>query len=473
MKDRLKNIFEETECLPEDLMWAYLDDKLDAKAKHQVELHLASCELCADAVEGMRLFDNREKTEEILKEVGAKLGNNPISINRKRNWLNYRWSIAAAVVLLLVSGIVFLFLDKEKDKGEKLFSEQFEPYQEKKAEQKPDSNLTKDEKLANKETSKNDQGLVADIPANEQKPINGVFNGDKSIALKPAEERNKANANPPDAAPTQPKVNSGYMAQKNANAEMQYEKSEDYAVAIPPKSPMADEVKLEEKNKDKSTYRNGKAGDSLIGVVSLTDRQSLSDKEGWAMHNKEALGGNNNLSYAPPTVPTKNHVELKEKKKSKGESKQKALPAPNINSNVGNVDNNNNEITTVTQTATFSWTNGNSFLDSAMNKYKLKDYQGAIVLFEKVLVNDPNNYYALFYSGVTYLSVNNPDKAIANLNQVLNNVDGEYFEASQWYKALAFIKKGNKKEAKTLLKNLESSNGNFKIKAQETLKELK
>lgn len=109
----------------------------------------------------------------------------------------------------------------------------------------------------------------------------------------------------------------------------------------------------------------------------------------------------------------------------------------------------------------------------AMEKYEKKNYSGAIEEFEKILAKDPDNYNALFYSSVSYLSTGQTDKAITNLNKILEKKDGEFYDAAQWYLSLAYIKKKDSLNARKVLMEVQK---NFKSKyqkqADETLKKM-
>src|SRR5437870_4128571 len=62
-----------------------------------------------------------------------------------------------------------------------------------------------------------------------------------------------------------------------------------------------------------------------------------------------------------------------------------------------------------------------SIAGGAMSKYDKQDYAGAIPDFETTLKKNPNDEQALYYSAVSYMSIGQPDKAITNLNKILQN----------------------------------------------------
>ena len=70
MSDSLKHIiFTETDCISEQTMFDYIDNKLSAKERHIVEKHMLDCELCSDAMEGLEIVRDRNRISIINKTV--------------------------------------------------------------------------------------------------------------------------------------------------------------------------------------------------------------------------------------------------------------------------------------------------------------------------------------------------------------------------------------------------------------------
>ena len=112
-------------------------------------------------------------------------------------------------------------------------------------------------------------------------------------------------------------------------------------------------------------------------------------------------------------------------------------------------------------------------IDGAMIKYDKQDYTGAVTDFEQTLKQNPVDEKALFYSAVSYLSLGQPDKAVANLNKVLQNKNSGYYDDAQWYLSLAYIKKKDAKNARGNLMELKSnSRSKYQKQAIETLDEM-
>lgn len=110
----------ESDCLCEQEMFDYVDNKLPSLHMNRVEKHLLDCEMCADAVEGLSILQNRNKlgeTRDLIK-LKVKAGNAKeakiISLWKEHK---VKLSIAASVLLLIgVSGIVSLHIKENNSK---------------------------------------------------------------------------------------------------------------------------------------------------------------------------------------------------------------------------------------------------------------------------------------------------------------------------------------------------------------------
>lgn len=111
-----KNLFNETECLSEQTLLAYIDNKLSPEQLYHVEKHLVDCELCADAIEGLSLVNNRTiiaDTKKLVKDTfstGQKKEHKVIRLD-----FSYKLLAAASVALLICSlFVVNHFLNKNE-----------------------------------------------------------------------------------------------------------------------------------------------------------------------------------------------------------------------------------------------------------------------------------------------------------------------------------------------------------------------
>jgi periplasmic protein TonB len=115
MSEELKyKLYNPGDCIPEQTMFDYIDNKLSPKEQHMVEKHLIDCDLCADALEGLKLLKNRKRIADLNLAVRERIA----APEKKTVILNMRIVIsAAAAVILFIGGIYFFqnFTASEKE----------------------------------------------------------------------------------------------------------------------------------------------------------------------------------------------------------------------------------------------------------------------------------------------------------------------------------------------------------------------
>jgi protein TonB len=106
MSDSKNKIFISTDCIPEQTLFDYIDNKLSAKENNAVEKHLLDCELCSDALEGLKLVKDRTRIRVINQKVKEFIAPGH---DKKVVTINYRLITAIAAGLALLIGSVFFF----------------------------------------------------------------------------------------------------------------------------------------------------------------------------------------------------------------------------------------------------------------------------------------------------------------------------------------------------------------------------
>jgi len=102
----------------------------------------------------------------------------------------------------------------------------------------------------------------------------------------------------------------------------------------------------------------------------------------------------------------------------------------------------------------------------AMQNYSEGRYNEALALFDEA----DNNMTVKFYSGISYLEIEDVEKAIIAFQSVIDNKDNLFIEQAEWYLALCYLKMDNTKEAISFFKSISTSDGFFNNKASEILK---
>lgn len=107
----------------------------------------------------------------------------------------------------------------------------------------------------------------------------------------------------------------------------------------------------------------------------------------------------------------------------------------------------------------------------AVYYYERKDYQESNDYFEKVLIEDPDNVTALFYSGNALLAMGEHPEASERFRKVISLNRGLDVQA-KWYLALCLFRSGDTSSMKPLLKEIAESNTTYSQRANELLKAL-
>ncbi|MCY7408688.1 MAG: hypothetical protein LH473_00300, partial [Chitinophagales bacterium] len=128
MKEKLNDILKTSDDhISENILFGYVRQQLSATEVRKVEEHLADCELCSDALEGMMQSADLSKAHTQLSSVKKSI-HKKYQGNEVRNMFPFTRSLAiAATILLLAVSAWFIEFQLEKD-SQKIFTDQFEPY---------------------------------------------------------------------------------------------------------------------------------------------------------------------------------------------------------------------------------------------------------------------------------------------------------------------------------------------------------
>lgn len=419
MKNNLNNIFSESECLSEEMLYKYLEDKLTAKEKYIVENHLQSCEFCSDALEGLSLLKNVEEAKSMIGEIKNEIINKSFTKKNKIIWFDYRVKLAVAASIILLIGISFLLRYYFKRESENKIALNSSPKSEAIYKELIKTDTSKigiqKEKIIQKDFEEG-KGIISEKLKNIETGKSQVY-GDGYLIVDDTRANRKA-----------------LTDEQNRNENVIIPKAENKEIAL-----------LESAEKKQDTVTTAINQENVI----IKDEVS------------------NNVTLAENVITQKNYAGLeksaetkeKEKTESKVESEDKkgalnqTSPAMTGQTDFGKTDN--------------------DVLNDALLKFNSKDFVAAIPLLEQILSHNPDNYKSLYYAGVSYFNLNNAAKAIIYFDKVLKNKKGEFYNDAQWYKALALIKNENINEAKKLLIKIYNEGGSYKSQADEKLKEMK
>ncbi len=452
-------IFAPTECLSEEMLTKYVSGKLSSAQKHEVEKHLTDCDMCADAAEGLAMVADKNRISQITSELNKKIMNRAGAKKETKVIFlqQYRTQLAVAASVVVLLGLVWFFRSNmsmkelSPESSEKIFADKFEPYP-----------AASEEEESNRVPSE----MPATEPDAVQEPMKSEARADKSSVedQRSGEEEITATSK---------------LSEEDNKNEEGYSQS-----VMPEKKPAApktsapqgdvlarDEIVLQDRSE--STTKQAAPQKPVFAVTSTTGTSAgakdnaKKDKEADNRELKEA-----EKQQLEQVALQSNPKSAKQRAKSKKSAEEE--PAPMQQQEVsGNVAVTEAAVVKMdsVQSGTATVTDDS---DLAMQKYEQKDYVGAAMDFEAALKNDPNNYNALFYSAVSYLSTGETDKAITNLNKVLEKKDGDLYDAAQWYISLAYIKKKDTQKARKNLTELQQNpKSKYQKQADETLKEMR
>lgn len=111
-------------------------------------------------------------------------------------------------------------------------------------------------------------------------------------------------------------------------------------------------------------------------------------------------------------------------------------------------------------------------LAEALESYNAKNFAEAVSRFEQYLKENPNDYQAWFYFGVSQLAAGKNSDAVTSFDVVIDRKI-IFRDSAEWYKALALIKLNDASGARKLLSQIASTEGHdYREKADALLREL-
>lgn len=113
------DLFTTSGCLTKDALKRYSSDQLTNLQKEEVDGHLASCELCSDALEGLQLLSDPQKLDKAVLEINENL---KITLtkqqSKKETFQNRFFYIGAAASIIILIGFSYYLQDSLSPKSE-------------------------------------------------------------------------------------------------------------------------------------------------------------------------------------------------------------------------------------------------------------------------------------------------------------------------------------------------------------------
>jgi tetratricopeptide (TPR) repeat protein len=109
----------------------------------------------------------------------------------------------------------------------------------------------------------------------------------------------------------------------------------------------------------------------------------------------------------------------------------------------------------------------------AVCQYLAKDFRSARTSFDSVLIQNPADNKALFFSGISSMELKDYQIASARFEKIIQNGNSLYIEQAEWYSGLALLAINDRKNALTHFRSLVKSNGFNASKARLIIGEMK
>ncbi|UYQ94719.1 zf-HC2 domain-containing protein [Chitinophaga horti] len=101
MNDNFRDIFVETSCVSQQELLDYLQGRLSDADRHRVEMHVADCPFCSDALEGLSAIPEKEKIPAVIRQMKWKVLQNLRRKNRRKRSKEFYTSLAVTTLIIL------------------------------------------------------------------------------------------------------------------------------------------------------------------------------------------------------------------------------------------------------------------------------------------------------------------------------------------------------------------------------------
>jgi TolA-binding protein len=430
----------------------YAGGKLSRDEMYLVEKHLAGCDLCSDALEGLSNVKNRSRLQKIFTSINNLIDKRTQAKSGMLLYVDFRVKMAVAAIFISVFGITILFKYLLNDQKKDMMALR-----------------TEKEGPAAIEKSK-DKEKVADSIASPEQDAKTISSGEKIqplVAVNDQENEKLETTNKDQPTAT---MISESSADGQGSAE---QKAATTYFWSPQKDETAGKVANENYRSIEKVNEAVKAP-VFAGNKSAPDRSLVTD----------SVSIDNGLSQTK-NINLLDKVFKEEAEKTVAESQSKTKFSKKAETKVdGDTDvptagvNNypittNSTVTTAPVAATGTSTLSDQRYETALKKYDSLDYSGSKALLESYLTSYPEDYNALYYCATSNYFLKNYDKAITYFTKVVKKKDFIFFDTSQWYLALSYIGNKDNTKAEKILNEIVAAGGSFKTQAAAKLLEIK
>lgn len=112
--DKSRDILKETGCLTGQQLQAYVQGKLTREQVHEVEMHLASCAFCSEAVDGLSAMKKPQELPGIIQQIRRRFRrklHTHHSGGRKKLGRNYIWLAVIVIAIIAILLLAYYAID--------------------------------------------------------------------------------------------------------------------------------------------------------------------------------------------------------------------------------------------------------------------------------------------------------------------------------------------------------------------------
>ena len=474
MKELHNHIFSNTTCISKETMLKYINHQLSEKELHEVEKHMLDCELCSDALEGIRYAENSSMLFAIDNQIDQR-----VRVGQTKSPIMRNLMVAASLLILIVGGYTVVnFFDKTANEAELAITNEenpiseldkttLKPNEEKLAEPLTDNTIASGENIdANNQVQAPAAPEIIEVAeAEESEEV--AFDDVVVLEDEVLEEHNEAevvvNFDRVQEQRNNSTENSLAMGAVTTSGNAQQEIDNDglNKRLDNNNSNKKDKAKDERKAKTKKGAFKNRAKASAPAYksnVDMMDAEMVEEESGKSYRTTITLSDHKVVNYIDEyqrAYELNQIVETKTESVSAGYASEEDMKKAEKEREEEKVE--------ITYKAT---------LEKAMAYYKAKNYTMTLSEFNVILKKHPKEVNALFYGGLSYYHLNKNNEALNKFNKVLNNKKTEFNQEAKWYKALTLIELKQIDNAKKQLQQIIAANGFYKTKAEAKLKEI-
>lgn len=473
MKELHNHIFSATTCISKETMMKYIKHQLSKEELHEVEKHMLDCDLCSDAMAGMKYATNSATILAIDNKI-----DNRIASGESNPFFRGGWLMAAASLVAIIFGAYFLInlFDEHKfAQNEMAVHQQTEEEQNNTA---PTENYIKQERV--------DEDKKEAINRNQN--INDATEDNTLKIAEPVTE-NLEQPTPPSVfdkpdyrgTPNKDRIEDDIIMADEAPVSMDAEILEEEVFSKNDNNATYYDNEVLNKNQQvvSSTLADEESEPDADKVVTEkqrneTNRKKAKSTQAPAITEQKAVASGNSLSagkiaqntyYLYDYKVVDYTVEYQNEEDFKKLAETDATPVDYVNKEQKAEAEKSFEKTVMKETY-------KDVLERAIINFKKLAYKEALVDFEMILAKHPKDVNALFYGALSEYNLKHYKRALSKLDAVLKNPQTEFNQEAKWNKALALIELKETAKAKKLLQEIIDEKGFYQQRAQDKLKTL-